>query len=147
MISDIDQERVAEELSAISQLSREELIKSWRQAHKQSPPKGISRRLLEYSAAYQLQVKAFGGLKPTARRKLRQATGLNKISIPAVTNSKKSERLSPGTRLLREWHGRTHTVEVIKGGFRFEDETYKSLSQIARSITGARWSGPRFFGL
>lgn len=147
MIGDIDQKRVAEELSEISQLTREQLIKGWRLAHKRSPPKGISRRLLEYSAAYHLQVKAFGGLKPTVRRKLRQATGRAEKPVPANIVSKKSQSLSPGTRLLREWHDRTHTVEVLDSGFLYEGETYRSLSQVARSITGARWSGPRFFGL
>jgi hypothetical protein len=144
MIGDIDHERVAQELSGISQLTREQLIKGWRLAHKRSPPKGLSRRLLEYSAAYQLQVKAYGGLKPTVRRRLRQAAGQAGKSVPVT---EKSQRLSPGTRLLREWHGRTHTVEVVEDGFLYEGETWKSLSQVARSITGARWSGPRFFGL
>lgn len=144
MIGVINHERVAEELSAITQFTREALVKDWRLAHRQSPPKGLSRRLLEYSAAYQLQVKAFGGLKPTVRRKLRQATGRAEKPVPVP---KKFQRLSPGTRLLREWHGCTHTVEVVEGGFQYEGETYKSLSQVARSITGAHWSGPRFFGL
>ena len=56
-------------------------------------------------------------------------------------------RLAPGTRLIRDWHGRTHTIDVLDGGFRYEEATYKSLSEIARLITGARWSGPRFFGV
>lgn len=144
MIGDNNQERLAGELSAISELTREALVKGWKAAHKQPPPKGISRRLLEYSAAYQLQVKAFGGLKPTVRRKLRQATDRAEKSIRLAN---KTHRLSPGTRLLREWRGRTHTVEVVDSGFQYEGDAYKSLSQVARSITGARWSGPRFFGL
>jgi len=144
MIGDIDSELIAEELSAISQASREALIKDWKRTHKQFPPKGISRRLLEFSAAYHLQVKAFGGLKPTERRKLRQPT--SQIEKP-VPDANKSQRLIPGARLLREWHGRTHTVEVVDSGFIYEGEPYKSLSQIARTITGTRWSGPRFFGL
>jgi hypothetical protein len=144
MIGDIEQKRVAEKLSEISELPREALIKDWRLAHKQPPPKGLSRRLLEYSAAYQIQVKAFGGLKPTDRRKLRQTTGGVKNPDPVA---KKSQCLCTGTQLLREWHGRTYTVEVINNGFLYDGENYKSLSQVARTITGARWSGPRFFGL
>ncbi len=147
MIGVIDQGQIAEEISAISQLTREELINAWKSAHRQTPPKGISRRLLEYSAAYQLQVKAFGGLKPTMRRRLRQATGRAERSAPATIIVNKSKRPSPGTRLLREWHGKTHTVEVVASGFVYKGEAYKSLSQVARSITGTRWSGPRFFGL
>jgi hypothetical protein len=147
MIGNIDPKRVVEELSTIAQCTREQLIKDWRRTHKQCPPKGISRRLLEYSAAYHSQVKAFGGLNPTVRRKLRQATVHAKQPVPDTLISKKSDRLFLGTRLLREWHGQTHTVEVVDHGFVYEGETYKSLSQVARTITGARWSGPRFFGL
>ena len=55
--------------------------------------------------------------------------------------------LCPGTRLLREWNGRQHFVEVVDKGFVFDGKTYRSLSAIARRITGAHWSGPRFFGL
>ncbi len=144
MIGDIDQEQIVEELSAISQLTRNALIRDWRLVHKQFPPKGISRRLLEFSAAYHLQVKAFGGLKPSVRRKLRQPTSQTEKPVP---DTNKSQRLTPGARLLREWHGRTYTVEVVDSGFMYEGEPYRSLSQIARTITGTRWSGPRFFGL
>ena len=56
-------------------------------------------------------------------------------------------RIKPGSRLIREWHGRTHTVCVIDDGFEFQGKTYRSLTKIARDITGAQWSGPRFFGL
>ena len=147
MIGVMGREEVAEQLSAISSLSRAELIARWVSAHGRPPPKGFSRRLLEYSAAYRLQVKAFGGLKPNARRKLRQETAPGVSQASAAIGSRKSDRLSPGARLVREWHGRTYTVEVIEGGFRCDGETYTSLSQIAHAITGTRWSGPRFFGL
>ena len=63
------------------------------------------------------------------------------------TVSSSMPRSPPGTRLVREWHGRTHHVDVIEDGFVFEGKTHASLSAIARQITGARWSGPRFFGL
>ena len=140
-------DRVAEALSAIPGLLRGELVERWEHAYGRQPPKGISRRLLEYSAAYQVQVKAFGGLKPTVRRKLR-AQGKSK-NRPATSNTApcKSNALPSGTRLVREWHGATHTVEVIDGGFLYDGETYGSLSKAAHVITGARWSGPRFFGL
>jgi hypothetical protein len=102
---------------------------------------------LEYSAAYQIQVKAFGGLKPPVRRKLRGRVVSKENSSASTTILRKSNVLSPGTRLIREWHGHTHTVEVVKGGFQYDGEKYKSLSKVAHTITGARWSGPRFFGL
>jgi hypothetical protein len=54
---------------------------------------------------------------------------------------------TPGTRLIREWHGQTHLVDVLEKGMLYQGRTYRSLSEVARVITGARWSGPRFFGL
>jgi hypothetical protein len=144
-----DEGGIAEALSAIPSLSRADLVDRWASAHGQSPPKGISRRLLEYSAAYQVQVqvKMLGGLKPVDRRKLRGRLAAANKSITTVKVNHKSNGLSSGARLVREWHGRTHTVEVIDGGFQYDGETYKSLSKIANVITGARWSGPRFFGV
>ena len=143
----LDAAGVAEELSAIPGLPRSELIARWEDAYGRPPPKGLTRRILEYSAAYQVQVKAFGGLKPTIRRKLRSWVA-RKDKLPHTSNApRRSTALSPGTRLVREWHGVTHTVEVLEKGFLYEGETYRSLSKIAGVITGARWSGPRFFGL
>lgn len=107
----------------------------------------VSRRLLEYSAGYQLQVKAFGGLRPAVRRKLQRQTESNGRAVKSAQMPAPSKALSPGARLVREWHGVTHTVEVLDNGFRYDGETYRSLSKVAAVITGARWSGPRFFGL
>jgi hypothetical protein len=128
---------------AVSGLPREELVDAWIKAHKGPPPKGISRRLLEYSAAYHEQARALGGLKPTTRRKLRQ------IAASRVDGNNpigKRKQMAPGSRLIREWQGQTHTVEVLEAGFLYDGQRYRSLSEIARFITGARWSGPRFFG-
>lgn len=134
------------ELSSIVGLSRGDLIERWMATHSRSPPKGISRRLLEYSVSYAVQAKAFGGLKPMVRRKLERAASLGK----AYQRSQKpitKKMMSPGARLIRDWHGRTYTVDVVEGGFRYGGRDYNSLSQVAREITGTRWSGPRFFGL
>ncbi len=138
---------VAGELSAIADLSRADLIARWVATHGSRPPKGISRRLLEYSAAYAIQARALGGLKSVLRRKLVSASGDGALRTPIRDSSKKRKALSAGARLVRDWHGRTHTVDIVDGGFRYEGRDYRSLSQIAREITGARWSGPRFFGL
>jgi hypothetical protein len=138
---------IAEELSAIPQYSRPDLIELWAKAHGGSPPKGISRRLLEYSAAYQTQVRVYGGLKPSIRRKLVKMVGPGRKPTVTAMMAQKSVSLLPGARLMREWHGRNHTVEVFDDGFRYNGENYTSLSKVARTITGARWSGPRFFGL
>jgi len=139
--------RVAEELSVIPDMSRADLARRWQTAHESAPPKGISRRLLEYSAAYQIQVKVFGGLKPALRRKLKGYVQSQDKPSASTAVPRKSNALSPGTRLVRDWHGTTYTVEVTDNGFVHDGEVFKSLSKIAYVITGVRWSGPRFFGL
>lgn len=138
---------VAEKLSVIPDISRADLATRWKTAHGSVPPKGISRRLLEYSAAYQIQVKVFGGLKPALKRKLRVYVPSREIPNASKTVPRKSNALSPGTRLVRDWHGATYTVYVTENGFLHDGEDFKSLSKIAYVITGVRWSGPRFFGL
>ena len=142
-----DEDRIAGELSAIPGLTRGELIGLWEKAHGRPPPKGLSRRLLEYSAAYRVQVKASGGLKAMVRRKLRAGAASGERTSKSTPAQCRSRALSPGTRLVREWHGVPHTVEVLEKGFFYDSKTYRSLSRIAHVITGARWSGPRFFGL
>jgi hypothetical protein len=128
----------------VSQLSLADLHAGWADLFGRPPPKGTSRRLLQYAAAYTIQAKIHGGLKPAVRRKL--------LAFSASTGRdgsgarKPRSTLSLGSRLVREWQGRTHTVEVVEGGFLYAGQRYRSLSEVARAITGARWSGPRFFG-
>ena len=138
---------IARQVRAISDLSREELIERWIAAHGRPPPKGASRRLLERAAAYHLQATAFGGLKPAAIRKLSRLAGAAHADERNSSRGTTRHRLSPGTRLVREWNGRPHTVEVTDNGFLWNGHTWRSLSAVASAITGARWSGPRFFGL
>jgi hypothetical protein len=97
------------------------------------------------AVAYALQVEAFGELPSNTVKMLGTSHDQSEEVTPNSVSSRAS--LSAGARLVREWHGRTHSVEVLKEGFLFERRTYRSLSQIARRITGAHWSGPRFFGL
>ena len=144
MRSALGPEEIARELSLVPDFPRTVLVKRWTEIYGQAPPKGLSRRMLHYAAAYNLQSQALGGLKPTARRRLRQ---LAKSYKDGASGSVGSKGLPPGSRLVREWHGRIHTVDVLESGFLFDDQRYGSLSQVARAITGARWSGPRFFGL
>ena len=136
---------VADQIAAIRDLDRDALVARWRAIYGQPPPKGISRRLLQRAAAYAVQVKAYGGLKPKTWKRLLIADGGDRAE--AVQPRTSRPPLSPGTRLLREWNGRTHQVDVTDKGFVWNGESYRSLSAIARAITGARWSGPRFFGL
>jgi hypothetical protein len=134
-------------ISALDRMPLEQLCESWVSLFRRLPPKGLSRRLLEHAAAYSVQMRIHGGLKPTVRRKLLQAAPL-RPALADPTPRRKSQRTpSPGSRLVREWHGHCHTVEVTDRGFLYGGRTYRSLSEVARAITGARWSGPRFFGL
>ncbi len=140
-------EDVANELAAIPELSRTALVERWAAAYGRPPPKGLSRRLLEYAAAWHLQSQAFGGLDPALRRRLHRSAKPGADGTTRVSPGVGSKGLPPGSRLVREWHGRTYTVDVFEAGLLFDGQHYGSLSQVARAITGARWSGPRFFGL
>jgi hypothetical protein len=108
------------------------------------PPKSLSRDLLLRGITYKIQERAFGGLSKPVLRRLSGAApevpkGTTRKALPAT--------VKPGTRLVREWNGQTHTVLVHADGVEWRGKRYRSLSVVAREITGAHWSGPRFFGL
>ena len=132
-------------LVQLETLPRNDLTPYWVEAFGRPPPKGLSRRLLLYAAAYHLQAQVYGGLKESTKKKLRQI----KTDYDRKKANDKDGKSPPpvGTRLVREWHGKTHVVDVIEAGYFHDSKTYNSLSEIARAVTGARWSGPRFFGL
>ena len=151
---------IEQEIAVLRDLPYPELCQLWIRQYGTPPPKGARRLLLERSASYWLQVKRFGGLSPAARRTLKIAMAEVKAKAHAKAASVRAKSggakaavsaspvpLRPGTRLLREWNGRQHLVEVLEDGFAFEGKSYRSLSAIARRITGVQWSGPRFFGL
>ena len=122
---------------------RDDLEKSWIRIHGCNPPKGVKRRFLERAIAYHLQTTAFGGLRPrTFKALMAVLAGQRNVGREGSAISS----LRPGSRLVREWNGRSHHVHVLENGFAFKGRVYRSLSAIAREITGARWSGPRFFG-
>ena len=135
------------DLAAIPGLPRATLAERWIEAHGGPPPKGISRRLLEQAAAYHLQAQVLGGLKPAVQRKLGRLAGPGRDRAPAEGRPSHKKTLLPGSRLVRTWNGRSHMVEVTHSGFVYAGRQFRSLSGVARTITGARWSGPRFFGL
>jgi hypothetical protein len=123
-------------------LSRAELAQRWAEAYGEAPPAFFYGLRLIQGIAYRQQVLAdpdLQRLEQQARRRVRLAARTG--SLPAHA------RLHPGARLLREWNGATHEVTVLEEGYRYRDRTYRSLSAIARAITGTRWSGPAFFGL
>ncbi len=133
------------EIDALAEFARAELVERWRTHYRTDPPKGISRPLLVRAIAYEMQAKRYGGLKPATDRRLRMFA--NGTANGDHGGRKSAPTLQSGARLIREWNGVNHVVEVIEGGFLWNGDRHRSLSAIARAITGARWSGPRFFGL
>ena len=134
-----------EALSRLSTLDIGELRRQWRGLYKTQAPRHFSRVLLVRAVAYRLQELARGGLRPEPQRQLRRIAQQFK-DIGAATMRARPE-LKPGTRLMREWQGRTYEVLVLDEGFSWQGTRYRSLSAIARQITGTAWSGPLFFGL
>ena len=124
--------------------SLDELRCEWRRLYRSEPPR-ISRDLLIRGVGYRLQEIQHGGLGKSTRRKLKTLAKMFRTEGRVAPDPGLS--LKPGARLVREWHGRTHTVTVAEDGFGYAGTNYPSLTKIAKKITGAHWSGPRFFGL
>lgn len=134
---------IAAEMARLEALTNFELRGEWRRLHHMQPPKSLSRDLLLRGITYKIQERAFGGLSKSILRKLSAS------KPPLAEGHKVSPRttVKPGTRLVREWNGDTYTVLVHADGVEWHGKRYRSLSVVAREITGAHWSGPRFFGL
>jgi len=124
------------ELAALEAMPLDELRTAWVRRLKSRPPK-VSAGLLRLALAHSIQSKAYGCTAKSIDRRLRNAEGRVDRSAPR-----------PGTRLVRAWRGTAHVVTVTEAGhFHWQDRDWGSLSEIARKITGTRWSGPAFFGL
>lgn len=132
---------IEREVAILGDLSYPDMAMRWEVVHGAPPPKGMSGRLLLLALAYRLQVDAYGALDSKTGRYLRAVAAGSPEAVRPLP------ALKTGMRLMREWNGRTHVVDVTEEGLLWSGETYPSLSAIARAITGARWSGPRFFGL
>lgn len=136
---------VEQRLAELPHLDREALQRQWEKLFGHPAPRRVRRDLLRRVIAHRIQEQAYGGLKPAAVRQLRRiAEGLKSGAAPVAAPT---ASLRPSARLMREWNGETHVVDVTPEGFTWRGKGYRSLSGIAREITGARWSGPRFFGL
>lgn len=120
------------------------LKQKWRDLFEGEPPP-YNRRFLEHRLAYRIQELAFGGLKPETVERLDALA--DEIDGKLSKRRRIENRPIPGTRLIREWKGVEHHVTVRREDFEYQGRPYKSLSSIARSITGTRWNGPVFFGL
>ena len=131
---------VAREIAGLADLDRVNLVARWRAAYGVPPPRKLSRAMLEKALAYEIQCRAFGGLSTATKRALRMV---------ASTKGKSTgmRPVSSGARLVREWNGVVHEVDVAGDDYIWHGETYRSLTAIACRITGTKWSGPRFFGL
>ena len=141
-----DQSRIISgKLEQLSDLALFELRQEWRRLYRMQPPARLSRDLLTRGIAYRLQEQALGGVPRSVLRKLEQ--GRAPKVVGAGQSGSAPLTIKPGTRLVREWRGVTHSVLVQADHVEWQGERYRSLSEVARAITGARWSGPRFFGL
>jgi hypothetical protein len=137
--------KIAKEIAGLANRKTPELREIWRRIYRADPPAAISRDLLIRASAYQMQEGELGGLSGAVKRRLRALA--QKMGGDASASFDLGAPLKPGAKLIREWRGRTYSVIALEDGFDFEGRRYTSLSKIAREITGARWSGPRFFGL
>jgi hypothetical protein len=132
------------EIAGLPDRSTHQLRLAWRKLYRREPPLGLSRNLMIRTLANRLQERAYGGPSLAMTRRLNTLAGeFEKGSLcldPGFV-------LKTGARLVRQWRGRTHTVLVLEDGFEYEGQRYRSLTMIAARITGAHWSGLRFFGL
>ena len=118
-------------------MDRSECLERWRETFGRPPPKYLSPQFMKRVLIWEMQTEVLGGVSITTTRRLNQiASG----KTPPTT-------AKPGSHLIREWNGRTYQVEVVDGGYVMDGKRWRSLSAIARHITGAHWSGPRFFGV
>jgi hypothetical protein len=138
---------VISRVAALRTTPTPELKATWRELFGNEPP-AFNRKYLESRLAYRIQELAYGGLKPETVKKL-EALGeeLYGNGSAGKRQRRSNDRPIAGTRLIREWQGVEHCVTVTMAGFEFEGRPYKSLSAIARAITGTRWNGWVFFGL
>jgi hypothetical protein len=134
-----------EALARLPQLELAELRQQWRALYKSDAPPHLGRELLLRAVAYRMQEVAFGGLRPERQRQLRQI--VEEFNQTEEVRRRARFELKSGTRLVREWRGRTYEVLVLDDRFSWQGTEYRSLSAIARKITGTAWSGPLFFGL
>jgi len=141
---------VLKQITDLDRLDVAALRKRWRALYGTEPPATYRRRHLARRLAYRIQELAFGGMPDETKARLRLVADENPIGGGPKRRDRRVRRRNvpvAGTRLIREWHGRRYEVMVLRDGFEFEGLRYRSLTAVARAITGAHHSGPRFFGL
>jgi hypothetical protein len=130
-------------LDRLAEMPTDELKAEWTRRYA-APTPNLSPELLRLGIAYRLQEQRFGGVSRSTKSLLRELTARPK---EAERKSPPPRKLTIGTRLIRDWHGVGHTVTVLENGFEYDGKQWRSLTAIAKSITGSHWSGPRLFGL
>ena len=133
------------QLAALSEMDAPALRAEWRRLYRTHPPKLLRRDLLQLGVAWKLQERALGGLSAATKRQLDELA--RTMATKSDLAKARKVTLKPGARLVRAWGGETHEVLVVEDGFLWQGKTWRSLSVIAREMTGTHWSGPRFFGL
>ncbi|GAC1419060.1 MAG: DUF2924 domain-containing protein [Acidobacteriaceae bacterium] len=135
---------ISDQIQQLPNMTKAELLSIWTKHFHQPPPPKLQRQLMTSILAYRIQEREYGGLSNTAKKRLREIAS----SLPAgkIRIQKKSSDPNQGTRLVRTWKGEVHEVFVWNGSFTYRGKEFSNLSQIAREITGTRWSGPLFFG-
>jgi len=136
---------IKKEVDTLSSFNTGALKHKYLELYGVKSPKRLSREFLMQAIAYKLQEDSFGGMSRAHKRKL--SALVRKFEKGEGISSPLKPLYKSGTRLIREWQGVSHSVTVMEKGFEYEGKQYNSLSAIAREITGARWSGPRFFGV
>jgi len=136
---------MTDQISSLPHLHKEALAELWREFFKEDPPLRLRKELMVQFLAYRIQGQEFGSLSERGHRRLCQlAKAIDGCSNPS---SFQKVPIKPGTRLIRQWNDQVHIVNVEEGSYEYRCNRYDSLSEIARLITGTRWSGPLFFGL
>jgi hypothetical protein len=133
------------QLRALEQMRAPELRALWQCTFGRAQPGWLQRGLLIHALSYHFQEKVLGGLSAVLRRRLRAYADV--VQMKGAIGPVARQKIKPGTRLVREWGGETHVVTVLEAKFEYRGARFESLSEIARTITKTRWSGPAFFGL
>jgi len=125
-------------IDALLSEDRRSVCQRWQSLYGTPPPSRLSRPMMAKILVVELQWRASGQSRAAMMRRLQKAVAAGEGNQPLA---------DAGKRLIREWHGRQYVVDVVEDGYLWEDRVWSSLSAIAKEITGAKWSGPRFFGV
>lgn len=152
MANDKNRNSVLRQLAALEKMTAEELKEKWRDLYGGEPPR-FKKSFIQKRLAYRIQELFYGGISTQAQQKLTEAAGndplctFGKKNAAMMNTFRKTGRIAPGTRFVREWNDKRYEVIAREKGFEYKGKIYRSLSAIATEITGTRWNGRMFFGL